>query len=131
MWFFKAFIANKYHHSMFIQENQEQVNLFDATAEGNKNVIKKHLSKNTDLTLIDSNGHTLLHISCIHGNFELTKYILEFYRKNSKKGKEDLLNIRDKEGRTPLHCACNSTSKNPKEEVCYFFFDFQNYDILA
>ena len=54
---------------------------------------------NASVSLVNSNGHTALHIACLGGNYDSVEMLL-------RRGADPF--IRATDGSTPLHCACQA-----------------------
>ncbi|XP_061191633.1 serine/threonine-protein phosphatase 6 regulatory ankyrin repeat subunit B-like [Saccostrea echinata] len=69
-----------------------------AATSGNIDVVKLLREKGLDMMSVGLNGKTVLHLSSMNSRKEMCKYILQYY--------PQLKNIRDEDGHTALHDAC-------------------------
>ncbi|GAN11407.1 conserved hypothetical protein [Mucor ambiguus] len=63
-----------------------------------------------DLSFVNANGQTLLHLSVILGNEELVRAIIHAYAHRPTKDKQELLNTQDRNEMTALQFACQMRS---------------------
>lgn len=63
-----------------------------------------------DLTIVNSSGQTLLHLSVLLDNESLVKAIISCYTHRTIEDKQKLLNTQDKNEMTALHFACQMKS---------------------
>ena len=75
--------------------------VFDAIRRGNLAEVKKLMGKKIAATITNSSGQTPLHISSSEGHYLIVQWL------TGDKKKADV-DARDRDGWTPLHCACHS-----------------------
>ncbi|KAK3591751.1 hypothetical protein CHS0354_019522 [Potamilus streckersoni] len=80
-------------------DNGKRTPAHHATAGGNLAVLAYLIDRGTDPWCRTSDERTLLHIACIHGKLEMTKYLVETYPK--------MLHEVDNGKRTPAHHAAS------------------------
>lgn len=60
------------------------------------------ISHNCDITGLDDNGDTIFHVAAGHGYGQIIQTVLQSQTYNLEK---PLINLKNKEGNTPLHVA--------------------------
>jgi ankyrin repeat protein len=91
--------------SPLMQEVRAEEILYHACLEGDITMVKELLSDPQKATLIHSKtkGVTPIHAAALKNQHEIIEYLLE---------KGTNINMKDKEERTPLHCACSADVKS-------------------
>ena len=80
----------------FESKESQNINIFNAAIYGQVDVIKEYVDQGKDMDIQDEFGATLLHYSLQSGHSEISKFLVI---------SEANVNIRDKEGLTPLDWA--------------------------
>ncbi len=92
-----------------------------AASKGQIRLVTDLIKKGANPFEKDIHGNTSLHLACLYGWVDVVNHII----KENKKA--PLLSIRNDEGRTPLHCACqqsfNETHTTPDDGKGVFFHD--------
>ena len=76
----------------------KELALHKAVKKSDKNLIAKLLKKGQDVSAVDNNGFTSLHIAAQQGNVDVVELLL-------REGINVAINIKDNRGLTPLHWA--------------------------
>ena len=80
----------------FESKESKKINIFNAAIYGQVDLIKEYVNQGKDMDIQDDFGATLLHYSLQSGHSEISKFLVI---------SEANVNIRDKEGLTPLDWA--------------------------
>ncbi|XP_048250936.1 putative ankyrin repeat protein RF_0381 [Haliotis rufescens] len=86
------------------RDNLRQSTVMKAALNGNKDVFEILVGKGTDLSFVDSNGGTILHLACSGGSIEIVNHVLTDTHLD--------INSRDEEDCTPMLNAAKKGHKH-------------------
>lgn len=77
-----------------------QATIFHDIAQGNKKAVKVWLKSKPDLSIMNEQGQTVLHVAVMTGDWSMVKTVLK---------SKIAINVLDKQGKTALDCAVDQS----------------------